>query len=765
MRERIIYYLDTTVAFLTFAVAGLTPLFFFNQLTDFFEIPKLLFLIFTTVVLLALWIFSWILKGKISISRTPLDVALLALLASVVVSTLFSVTKSAAIFGNFPRVHGTSVAWVVYILLYFVTVSQLRNVRNIRNLLYVMYASASVVALITFFSFFNLFLPFDFAKTVNFTPTGSSFSTIAFLLMLLPLPLLSLVSSKRYLPVAVAAPVAAFFGVVIVLTGSLPSYLLMALVFAACVAIANRAQLRRNLVNFLIPFAAVVLALVFAYTPFSGPLGAIHRLENNFPKEIQLPFSVSWKVSATSFRDAPFFGTGPSSYLFNFTAYKPVEFNALPVWSFSFDSAYNEFLQVLGTLGILGSAAFVLFCLVILTAARRNLMTNSYEGLEAEEEPTLVPALALSALVAVFLLAIHATTLVSLVMTLFVLAAFMMAQRPIREKVMELSMGIRATTSENRQFDLFPIIVFIVFVVAMVPVLYQTVATASADYYHRQALNQSVKNGTLTYQYLQKAETLNQQIDLYRVDMAQTNFALANAIAAQKGPTKENPQGTLSNQDKQTIQTLLSQAIAEARVGVALSPRSANNWEVLAAIYRNITGVAQNALAFSLDAYGHAIQLDPVNPALRVNVGGIYYLAKNYPLATRYFSDAANLKSDYANAYFNLAITLRDSNDLTNAVLVAQQLVNLLGKTPSSADYKTANALLTDLKQKLANAQAEAASQQQPTATQQSSALQNPNLGNVTTLQNPPQVTPVPSVKPNPNTNIPQPSATPVPAQ
>ena len=43
------------------------------------------------------------------------------------------------------------------------------------------------------------------------------------------------------------------------------------------------------------------------------------------------------------------------------------------------------------------------------------------------------------------------------------------------------------------------------------------------------------------------------------------------------------------------------------------------------------------------------------------------------------------------------------------------------------------------------------------------SALQNPNLPNVTTLNNPPKVSPAPSVKPNPNANLPRP-VSPTPA-
>jgi tetratricopeptide (TPR) repeat protein len=757
MRNHISVYLDNAITFLLLLVAGATPLLFLNQTTEFFDMPKLIFLIVSTLLLLGLWIASWIFKGKVSFTRTPLDIPLLFLLGIVLISTYFSVTKTAAIYGNFPTVHGSAVAWVTYILLYFVTVSHLKTISRIKTFLTVLYGSAVVVVLITFFSFFNLYLPFDFARAANFTPTGSSFSTIAFLLLLLPLPLFSLLNPNKHFSFPVALGLAILFSLTIALIGSLPTYIALALIYVLCVFVSKPHQVRRTLPMFLIPVVVTAGALFLAYTPFPG--NALYQQERNFPKEIQLPFAISWKVTASTFRDAPFIGTGPSTYLFNFSSYKPAEFNQTRFWNFSFDNAYNEFLQILGTLGILGFSAVVFLSMIILRTAWKNLSVDTAEG--DESRPVFIPALAISAIISIVLLAIHAATLVSLVLTLFIFAALMMSQRAIREKVVEFALGIKATTSDNKQFDLFPVLIFIVFLVGTVPALYKLVNVVAADYYHRQALAQANKSGTLTYQYLQKAESLNPEIDLYRVDMAQTNFALANAIAAQKGPTAANPQGSLTDQDRQTIQTLISQAVNEGRAAVALSPRSPRNWEVLASIYRNISGVADNALAFSLDAYGRAIQRDPLNPALRLNVGGIYYTAKNYDLAIRFFTDAINLKPDYVNAYYNLAIALRDKGDLQNAQQVAEQAIVLLQDNKESNDYKTVTALLEEIKKKSATGASQTS--QSATVGQTDSALSNDDLEDVTisNLNNPPSVTPAPAVKSNPNAKVPQTSITP----
>jgi putative inorganic carbon (hco3(-)) transporter len=763
MKHKLSSYLDNIITLLLFVVAGITPLLFFNQTTDFFEIPKLTFLIFATLLLLGLWIFSWIVKGKIEITRTPLDIPLLIILAVVIISTIFSTTRFAAIYGNFPRVHGSAVSWVVYILLYFVTVSRLKTLNQLKNFLYVIYGSGIIVAVISLMSFFKVYLPFDFARSVNFTPTGSSFSAISLLLVLLPLPLLSLAKPNKYLQMPTALTLSILFALTIVLIGSVASYVLLALVIVLSVIAAKPQKTKRTLALFLVPVVVTAVALLAVYLPGNS----IQNLEASFPKEIQLPFATSWKVSVSAFRDAPFIGTGPSSYLFNFTTYKPAEFNNFLFWNFSFDTAYNEFLQILGTLGVFGFAAFIILCLVVIAISWRSINSRVAEDSQ-DISHLLIPGLAISGLATIGLFAIHAATLVSTVVALFMFAALMMSQKSIRERVMEFSIGIKASTQNNKQYDLFPVVLFVLFLFGAAFVSYRTYNAVAADYYHRLALSQANKNGTLTYQYLQKAESLNPEIDLYRVDMAQTNFALANAIAAQKGPTKENPKGTLTDQDRKTIQTLLSQAINEGRVSVALSPRSSRNWEVLASIYRNITGVAQNALAFSLDAYGRSIQRDPLNPALRVSVGGIYYSAKSYDLAVRFFTDAANLKPDYIIAYFNLAITLRDKGDLQNAKIVADQTLTMAQKDPKSPDIKVATALVNDIKDRIekaaANQQAEAAAQTAP-AGQTNSALQNANTNvEVSNLNNPPKVTVPAAVKNNPNANIPKISPVPTKA-
>jgi O-antigen ligase/Tfp pilus assembly protein PilF len=757
MRHQIAANLDRAITTLLLVVVGLTPILFLNFTTEFYETPKLIFLVVSTLVLILLWSVSWIVKGKVSLTRTPLDIPLIILLVIILISTFFSGSRYVSIFGNLPRIHGSAISWVTYILFYFVAVSHLRTPSHVRSLVYVLLGSGVVVSLLSIMSFFGLYLPLPFSQFQNFTPTGSSFSTVALMILLLPLTFFSIIHPNRYMPQAAAAGISVLFAITILLLGNWTFYIVTLVLLGIALFVSKKSDILRA-APFLALLAGVSAILFVALiTPIAGNRNPLQQKYANFPREVQMPFINSWKVSVSAFRDSPFLGTGPATYLFDFTQYKPLEHNQGRFWNINFDTAHNEFLQMLATLGILGVLAFLFLALIVVNFAWRNIFAPASAD-QNQWQSALALGLGLSSIAALVLLLIHSSTLVSIVITFVILAMLMAISKGIRGKVQDLSLGIRAQSIAEQGLivgDALPFILFIPIAVLILYVFWNTFLIVRGDYHHRLALNAASQRGIDTYNNLVQAERLNPRVDLYRIDLAQTNFALANAIAAQKGPSESSPGGSLTDQDRRTIQQLLSQSINEGRAAVALSPNSSRNWEVLAAIYRQISGVAQNSLAFSLDAYGRAIQKDPLNPLLRLNVGGIYYAARNYDLAIRFFSDAANLKPDYANAYFNLSVALRDKGDLRNAQAAAEQVVRILQADTNSPDYKTASDYLSDLKARISTGSAQQAGGTAP-AAQQTSPLQNDQLPDDldAELGNTPQAATPAAVRPNPNNPI-----------
>lgn len=751
MRQNISAVLQKIIFSILVLVAGLTPLFFTTFTTEFFEMPKIVFLSVAVLVLLALWSFTWVLQGKVIITRTPLDLPLLLLAVTVLISTFLSDSRYISIFGNFPRIHGSAISWILYILLYFIAVSNVKGIFQSRVIVFTLLGSAVINSLIAILSYAGVYLPLAFAKNMAFNPAGNTFSTSALSLILLPIIYMHILKPTKVLGMPIALVASIIFGLTIVLIGNLAIQILALLLVLSIILLSDKRDVQSSLPFLLTPLIVCVLVLILSFIPLAkkNPLQTKREdFSKNF-QELQLTPQASWQVAISAFRDAPAFGTGPSTFLFNFTQYKPASINLTPLWNFRFDTSYNEFFQILATLGALGFLAFLFFALMTVKLALKVI--------KSVDSFTL--GLALAVIMFVLLLIIHVTTPVTMIIGILIITA-LISLRKSEGKVEEFTLGIKTArikeaTGINSQpldgiitGDVLPIILFIPIAILTLVGLWQTYRVVSADVYHRMGLNAISERGLQAYDYLRQAETLNPVIDLYRTDMAQTNFLIANAIASAKAPNEASPSGSLTDQDKTNIQQFLSQSINEARSGVALSPRSAQNWEIMASIYRQITGVAENALQFALDGYGRAIALDPYNPLLRLNVGGLYYSIRNYDMAIRFFDDAVNLKPDYANAYYNLSIALRDKGNMQEAQAVAERVVQLLQTDTENPDYKVAAEYLKDLKARIATGSAQNSQIQAP-AGQQNGALQNEKLPQVPLdqLQEQPNVATPPAVK------------------
>lgn len=752
-----------------------------NLTTDISDTPKFLILLIFTAVMLILTMLKFTVDGKVVFVRTPLDIPLLLLLTVGIISTILSPAPYVSILGNSLKVNNSLVSLIVYVLFYFMLVNSLKGEKQIKWILGVIAVLAQILAVVSLLSYAGIkILPSPWITTPNFTPAGSSFSTAAILALLLPFILMNILLNAKPLFIILNSVFLLVSGITIALTGSWPVWVAAVLGLGLTVAVIGpirQISLIRpiRLIGLIGPISLIALITLLSFIPpFGKTKNPLYNAAKDFPREIQADPVSSWKIAVSSFRDSPFWGTGPATYLFDFTNYKPVEFNSTKLWNLRFDFSFNEYLQVLATLGGVGLVALLSLTALFISAAYRTYTTylsnRSDLSDRSDKSDSNKVALAISGLVFFVILALHPATLPLLIIGILILAAFMVSNlsnlslgdlhsSDIKTKFLQITAHLTGSSSaEEIRVDALPGILLTVVIALVIFTGFFGGKLVVADYHHRLALNAISQNqGVIAYNELIAAEKLNPYSDLYHTDLAQTNFALANAIAFAKGPTQSSPSGSLTDTDKQNIQVLLQQSINEGRTAVALSPKSAVNWEILALLYRQIAGVAQNALVFSLDSYGRAIFQDPLNPNLRLSVGGVYYAVKNYDMAIRFFTDAINLKPDFANGYYNLSVALRDKGDLANAQILAEKVLTLVDK--NSPDDKVANDYLNDLKSR--NTTKTTESPAEPPAAKTSGALQEKSLPKVINLPKPEKIaTPEAIKKPEP-TPAPSPTVAP----
>jgi tetratricopeptide (TPR) repeat protein len=715
-----------------FLLVALLPIFFTPFTTEYFDTGKFILLGIAVLLMIFFWGLKLVTESRISIVKTPLDILLLIYLVIAVASTVLSPTPNPALYGVLPKVHGSLLFQIALVLLYFMVVSNLKNIKQVKVVTNLLIFSATIMAIFSLLAYFRIFLPWQFAQNTSFSLAGSPSAGAIVLAILLPVVFSNLIKSSRananFTPLYFI--VLAIYVVTIILVGNLAAWIggLLATGFSmyehrlGMAVFGAEAGKRRYAVKGITALLGVVgivtlVLTILSYTPTLKNATSFGKLAASFSREVQLPLDTSWSISAGAFRDYPILGTGPATFPFNFTAYKPINYNQTANWNLRLNSSHNQYFQTWSEMGGAGILILLLIASTFVFSALKNKRSFSSSNDDL--------SLGLSGIVFIIVMALSPMTVLTQTVGFLILAVFMASLRGRGEH--ELSIDLTGTNSyQNRSTHvLIPTLIYLPLLVLTIAGFYFLGKVAIGEYYHRQALNAVNKNdANAVYTNLTKAERANPQADLYRVDLAQTNFTIANSIAAQKGPSEASPGGSLTSEDRTKIQQFLSQAINEGRTAVTLSPRSANNWEVLALLYRQISGVAQDAITFSLDAYGRAIALDPFNPMLRLAVGGVYYQAKNYDLSIRFFDDAVSLKRDFANGLYNLAVALRDKGSTQEAVSVAEKLVAQLQDKPESADYQTASKLLSELRDKLP-------AKSQATAATPSAALENQELPKV----------------------------------
>jgi tetratricopeptide (TPR) repeat protein len=406
-------------------------------------------------------------------------------------------------------------------------------------------------------------------------------------------------------------------------------------------------------------------------------LSVYHALPGKVTSPTLPPFAATWSIAVETLKESPIFGVGPGNYVSAFNRFRPITYNTTSLWPVRFTTAANLPLTTLTETGLLGLAALaILYFLIIKSVVRKLALSN--------KEVKLEPALYLAALlvIAVLTLTFPANPAVIL---LFAALASLTSKVELQSFSFSTHSVNKAGLAYKNRLAAYIVAVPLVLLVGLL--FFFGVRAVSAEATFKKSLDALAKNdGKATYDYLRAAINTNPYVDRYHATYAQVNLALARSIAGQK---------ELTDTDRQTVAQLIQQAIREGKATVTLNPTRAGNWEVLARTYQAIMPFAQGADNFTIQTFSQAVVLDPINPNLRIALGGVYYSLGRYDEAIKAFELATLAKPDLANAHYNLAIAYREKGDIDKAITAMNNVLSLVEK--DSSDYQLAKTELDNL--------------------------------------------------------------------
>ena len=612
-------YLAKLEKYILYLTIFLAPVAFIDLFSNFFDIPKVLVLALGVALTLLIVAVRALLGGKLTVGLSNFDFPLLLLLVAYLLSAFIRTpNKMDAFF--FP---GAATIIAAGVLLYFLFNSVGTNKKALGATLFLsgtlvsvfyLLAAAGILAKISF-------LP-QFVKDSSFSPLGGLLPQALFVGILLPIGIALVLAEKEAV---------------------------RKLFFSASLAVTTLAL-------------AVTIFNILPGKPNSPALP---------------PYATSWVVAIESLKQSPLLGVGPGNYLTAFSRFKPLEYNATPLWAVRFTTATNFPLTLLTEAGLLALAALVLIYWKVLKGLREKLSGGF------DYEKGLFVSLALS----LVLLLIFPASIPLLVLTFVLLAA----NARVNEVTIPLSAGGAVGSRLPAAILTLPVIV------GLGILGYYGGRAFLAEYQFRRAINFLVANdGKGSYDTLIATIGLNPYVDRYHASYAQVNLALARAIAQNE---------EITDADRTTISQLIQQAIREGRATVTLNPQRAGNWENLGRTYQSIMAFATGADAFAITSFNQAVALDPTNPNLRIALGGIFYSLGRYDEAVRTFELAVLSKPDLANGHYNLAIALREKGNLEDAIAQLNAVLSLVEK--DSEDYNLVKTEIENLEKKLPAKEAE----------------------------------------------------------
>ncbi len=447
-----------------------------------------------------------------------------------------------------------------------------------------------------------------------------------------------------------------------------------------------------------------------------------------------LPLSANWLISVEILKNLPraLFGVGPQNFMDAYAQFRPVSLNSNDTWQLLYQSGSNTPFFIWVSVGTVGLIAWILLFIQSLLLLKSSPISARPVGI------MVVTAFIIELFIPfnIVLVALQALGM------LFWIATLRAEHHPKSSDIVVSLNALKVTRpedypTEKRMGSLTYITTFFVLVVIAVST-YGLFRVMAGEFFFFQSLQAAQASDVKKlYEIQQKAIQYNPYRDIYRRTYAQTNFAVALNLAQKEGITEE---------EKATLSKLLQQAIREARIAASLNPARSVNWRVLGDIYRGLIGSTKNAEQWSVASYVQAVQTHPNDPTLRVDLGGIFLRTKNPDQAAQLFQQAAQLKPDYANAYYNWAQALILLNRPDTAVLAYEKVLTLL--KPDSADYVKTQKELVDLREK---AKAAAAAQPKPPATQTATGSATTPTPQPTPSNTQPEEAALPeSVKPSP---------------
>ena len=676
--------LEISIRWLIYATFVLVPIFFLSVTSEVLDFNKqFLFYLLVTLGILA-WFCRAIADKKMELRTTAIDIPLGLFWLFSLISSMVSKDRVLSFWGDWSALSWGFVPLTFYILFYFLVINNIKEFKQLKAS--AMALGISAVLSVLYFLNWRFDVISLKGAVVPMWNVASGLSSLygIFLVLILSLVVAILLEKKKNVwgmanILWILAGLSCLTVIAMIGFKSVWALLAVSMFLLLVFAISRLEEIRTGWVT--VAFVILVVSLLFTF------LGTPKFLVAPLPLEVSLSPGVSWDITMsnlTSGFKTFLFGSGPATFLYDFSASRPESFNQNFAWSTRFLRSYDSALDILSGHGLLG----LIFLIAVILAVLGTLFfmwlgrpqKKFWERFISAGEKEVVPGQDVGgdeAKIFTLFIGFAGIWLVSLI-SFFVISFstvhwfifFASLALAISAGLLFSKVGVREYTLSLKTSPQYTLVSSFAFVLVI------TAIVVLGTYLGRFYLGETTFTKGL--QLAAKAETLDQSIQQLGAaielnpNRAQYHLTLAQAYIARGNVELGKAQPNVN-----LITSLLASAVNEARSATDLAPGNVANWDFLATMYFNARSLSPNANVFAIAALEKAVALEKTNPTLRLSLGNAKLVAKDLKAAREQFEEAARLKPDYVLAYVDLAVLDEAEGKLNQAIehmAVAAQL-------------------------------------------------------------------------------------------
>lgn len=663
--------------FFLLASIFIVPIFFLPFNAQILELNKAAVFYILTLLAAVFWFVDLSVNKEKKIKRPPLFTPLIIFGLVYLIASLFSYQLDYSLIGTINYYHHSLLSVIFFMVFFFLIVNSFSKKEAINRAVLVFVFSSAVASLIFGLKIFKLYLfPWEFAKLSYFNLTANSSSGFAVYLALAALIcfILLMKEQEKWKKIFFTALISLNLAILFLIDLNAGWYALIT-GFAALLFFLTAKSRQISLKWSFLPALIIALSILMIFISAAG----IYDI--GVTNDISLDQATSLKVAKDSLAKNPLFGSGPGTFYFDFSRFRPLDFNNTDLWNLSFIKSGSEWWQILSTLGGLGFIAYLGLAILFFISLIKKLFRQK----SGETDGNLI--LFLASFFLIFFAGAYYAFSFSLMFIFFLFLSLGAAWLGIFSEKKEEKFSEKYK-SPFSSLGLSLVVIFAIIIV------YFTGRAWLADYYINKATQAVEKQEDLTAveEYLIKAVDNFSWQESYNFSLAQ-NYVVRAQLEAQE-----------AQPDAAKIQEWITKAIIYTDKTVQLAEKDPVVYSSVAGLYQEISLLAQDDISEPIiESYKKAIELDKNNPQHYYNLAGYYSVYAQSIInvqeqisddqkeaaasaaeeaiaeALAYYDKAIALKTNYAQAEAAKALTYELKEEIDTAI---NELILLVKKYP-----------------------------------------------------------------------------------